>query len=150
MDIIGKIIFVLPERSGTSARGDWKAGEFVLETLEQYPRKMVFSVWGEDRLRRFNIQQGLDYQVFFDIEAREYQGRWYNSIRAYDVRPYDPTTANPAVATAPADAPFPPPPAPAQAPAAPVAPASSSAAPAAPAATPAAGNADNPEDDLPF
>ena len=66
MDIIGKIIFVLPERSGTSARGDWKVGEFVLETIEQYPKKMVFSVFGEDRSRRFNIQQGQDFQVFFD------------------------------------------------------------------------------------
>ncbi len=87
MEIQGKIIAVLPERSGTSARGEWKAQEYVLETMDQYPRKMVFEVFGEERIKRFNIQMGQDVKVFFDIDAREYQGRWFNSFRAYDVRP---------------------------------------------------------------
>ena len=88
MELQGKIIQALPVKTGTSARGEWKVQEFVLETLDaQFPRKMVFSVFGEDRLQRFNIQVGQDVNVSFDIDAREYQGRWYNSIRAFDVRP---------------------------------------------------------------
>ena len=88
MEIQGKIILALPQRSGTSARGDWKAQDFVVETLDgQFSRKMVFTVFGEERLQRFNIQVGQDVSVSFDIDAREYQGRWFNSIRAYDVRP---------------------------------------------------------------
>lgn len=87
MEIQGKIIFALPERSGVSARGEWKVQEFVLETTDsQYPRKMVFDVFGADRLQRFNIQVGQDVNVSFDIDAREYNGRWFNSIRAFDVR----------------------------------------------------------------
>ncbi len=87
MEIQGKILYALPVKSGTSARGDWKVQEFVIETLDaQFPRKMVFSVFGEDRLQRFNIQVGQDVTVSFDIDAHEYQGRWFNSIRAYDVR----------------------------------------------------------------
>lgn len=151
MDLQGKIIQVLPERSGSSARGEWKVGEFVLETIEQFPKKMVFSVWGADRLSRFNIQQGQDVQVFFDIDAREYNGRWYNSIRAYDVRPYDPTVGTPPAGSD--QQPFPP------APASPApAPSAAPASPAVPTATPAAatttgditaGNEEN-ADDLPF
>ena len=53
---------------------------------------MVFSVWGADRLQRFNIQVGQEVLVSFDIDAREYQGRWFNSIRAFDVRLVDPAT----------------------------------------------------------
>lgn len=91
MEIQGKIIAALPERSGVSARGEWKVQEFVLESLDgQYTRKMVFDVFGAERLQRFNIQVGQDVLVAFDIDAREYNGRWYNSIRAFDVRPAAP------------------------------------------------------------
>lgn len=110
MDLQGRIIAALPAREGESARGPWKAQDFVLETHDAYPKKMVFSVWGEDRLQRFNVQEGQEVMVSFDIDAHEYQGRWYNSIRAYDVRLVDPSTIQPvqpvasaaALATAPA------------------------------------------------
>lgn len=105
MELQGKIIAALPERSGTSQRGEWKVQEFVLETVDsQYPRKMVFDVFGADRLQRFNIQVGQTVNVAFDIDAREYNGRWYNSIRAYDVRQVD-LSAGPAPAAAPVTAP---------------------------------------------
>ncbi|MBQ9237288.1 MAG: DUF3127 domain-containing protein [Prevotella sp.] len=90
MEIQGKIIVALPERSGVSARGEWKVQEFVLETVDtQYPRKMLFDIFGADRLQRYNLQVGQMVSVAFDIDAREYNGRWYNSIRAYDVRHID-------------------------------------------------------------
>lgn len=96
MELQGKIIQALPVKTGTSARGDWKVQEFVLETLDaQYPRRMVFSVFGEERLQRFNIQVGQDVNVSFDIDAHEYQGRWFNSIRAFDVRPVVPNVQAP-------------------------------------------------------
>ena len=88
MELQGKIIFALEPKTGVSSRGEWKVQEFVLETLDgQFTRKMVFSVFGEDKLQRFNIQVGQDVNVSFDIDAREYNGRWFNSIRAFDVRP---------------------------------------------------------------
>ena len=119
MDLQGKIIAVLPERSGVSARGEWKAGSFVLETHDQYPKKMVFDVFGADRLAQFAIKAGEELIVSFDIDAHEYQGRWYNSIRAWNVQRVDAAAAQAAapVAAAPvapapapvdgANAPFP-------------------------------------------
>ena len=53
---------------------------------------MAFEVFGEDRLQRFNIQVGQEVNIAFDIDAHEYNGRWFNSIRAYDVRPVDEQT----------------------------------------------------------
>lgn len=88
MELIGKIIQVLPERSGTSARtgSEWRMGSYVLETTtDRFPRKMVFEVFGSDKIQQFNIQVGEMVRVSFDIDAREYQGRWYNSIRAWNV-----------------------------------------------------------------
>ena len=96
MELQGKIIQALPVKTGTSARGEWKVQEFVLETLDaQYPRRMVFSVFGEEKLQRFNIQVGQDVNVSFDIDAREYNGKWFNSIRAFDVRPVVPNVQAP-------------------------------------------------------
>ena len=94
MDLQGKIIAAMPERGGVSARSgqEWKAQSFVLETHDAYPKKMVFDVFGSDRLVRFNIQVGQEVMVSFDIDAHEYQGRWFNSIRAYDVRLVDPAS----------------------------------------------------------
>ena len=87
MELTGKIIAVLPERSGTSSRtgSEWKAGSYVLETMDQFPRKMVFDVFGADRIAQFAINVGDVLTVYFDIDAHEYQGRWFNSIRAYRV-----------------------------------------------------------------
>ena len=53
MELQGKIIVVLPERSGVSQRGEWKAQTFVIETHDQYPKQMAFDVFGADRLRVF-------------------------------------------------------------------------------------------------
>ncbi len=87
MDITGRIIAVLPERSGVSQRSgaEWKVGTYVLETQEQYPKKMCFEVFGTDRIQNFNIQVGEMMTVSFDIDAHEYNGRWFNSIRAFRV-----------------------------------------------------------------
>lgn len=85
MEIQGKVIAVLPERSGVSARGEWKSQTYVIETQEQYPKKMAFDVFGADRIANFGIQFGEVINVSFDIDAHEYQGRYFNQIRAWNV-----------------------------------------------------------------
>ena len=85
MEIQGKVIAVLSERSGVSARGEWKSQTYVIETQEQYPKKMAFDVFGADRLAQFNIQSGEVINVSLDIDAHEYQGRYFNQIRAWNV-----------------------------------------------------------------
>lgn len=89
MEIEGKIIQVLEARGGTSAKtgSPWKMQSYVLEMPGTFPRRMVFEVFGEDKINAMNIQEGQDLRVSFDIDAREYQGRWYNSIRAWKVEP---------------------------------------------------------------
>ena len=85
MEIQGKIIAVLPTRSGTSARGtQWSSQTAVIETQEQYPKKLAFDVIN-DKIDQFNIQVGEFLTVQFDINAREYNGRWFNSVNAWNV-----------------------------------------------------------------
>lgn len=86
MELTGKVIAVLEPRGGVSKTGNpWKVQEYVIETHDQYPRKMCFDVFGEDKINQFNIQIGEELTVSFDIDAREWQGRWFNSIRAWKV-----------------------------------------------------------------
>ena len=87
MEISGKITHALEMRSGTARTtgNPWMSQSFVIETHDQYPRRCVFDVFGEDRLKEFNIQVGEELTVSFDLDAREYQGRWYNSVRAWRV-----------------------------------------------------------------
>jgi len=68
MDLQGKVIAVLPAREGTSARGPWKSQEYVIETHDQYPKKMVFNVFGADRIEQFAIKAGEELNVSFDID----------------------------------------------------------------------------------
>lgn len=85
-EISGQIIAVLPTRSGTSARGtEWSSQTAVIETKEQYPKKVAFDVMGADRIAQFNLQVGEYVTVSHDVEAREYNGKWWNSVRAWNV-----------------------------------------------------------------
>ncbi len=97
MELQGKVIAVLEKRQGESARGSWEIQEYVIETVDAYPRKLHFSVFGADRIARFNIQMGQLVNVSFDINAREYNGRWYTDVRAFDVRQVDPNAQGPVV-----------------------------------------------------
>lgn len=88
MEFSGQIIAVMEPRSGVSANTgrSWMTQEYVIEEWGvQYPRRMCFEVADEDKIRGMNIQKGEMMTVSFDINAREYQGRWYNSIRAWKV-----------------------------------------------------------------
>ena len=87
MELTGKIIAEFNERGGVSSRtgNEWKAKSYVIEVPGEYPRKMVFDVFGVDRLQAFNIQIGETLTVSFDIDAHEYNGRWFNDIRAFRI-----------------------------------------------------------------
>lgn len=81
--ITGKITHVLELVSGDSKRREgekWYRQEYVLETMEEYPRKVCFQLWGEDRIKGANIQLGDMVRVSFNLESREYNGRWYTSV----------------------------------------------------------------------
>lgn len=84
LDITGKIIQIMPATSGTSKAGkDWTKQEFVIETQEQYPRKVMMSVMGDkvSELKKFAV--GNEIKASLNIESREYNGRWYTDVRAW-------------------------------------------------------------------
>lgn len=86
MEIKGRIIQILPLQSGVSqASGrEWKKQEYILETGDQYPRKVCFQLFG-DRVDQFPMTVGEEVVVSCDIESREYNGRWYTNVSAWKI-----------------------------------------------------------------
>lgn len=84
MELSGKVIKILPEQSGQGQKGTWRKQEYIIETQGQYPKKISLAVWGE-RIDQFNLQEGNLINAKIDIESREYNGRWYTDVKAWQV-----------------------------------------------------------------
>ena len=91
MEIVGKIIVALPEVSGTSKAGKpWKKREYVLETQENYPSKVYFNFFG-DKADQYPLSVGQLIKLSFDINSREFNGRWYTDISGWKAEPAEGT-----------------------------------------------------------
>jgi hypothetical protein len=84
MEVSGKIIAVLPMASGEGRNGTWRSQDYVLETADQYPKKVCFNLFG-DKIEQFPLAIDDVVNVSFDIDSKEYNGRWFTNIRAWKV-----------------------------------------------------------------
>ncbi|MBQ6746940.1 MAG: DUF3127 domain-containing protein [Bacteroidaceae bacterium] len=127
MEFSGRVIAILPARTGVSKStgNEWKVQSYVVENHDQYPRRMCFEVFGGDKIDQFNIQMGEEINVSFDIDARQWQDKWFNTIRAWKVERVQEGAAEGQ-------------------------PTAESIPPFAPEPAPFAGGESNPADDLPF
>ena len=81
MELKGRIIQVMPLQSGIGqvSGKEWKKQEYILETQEQYPRKVCFQLSG-NRIEQYPLSVGEEVIVSFDLESREAKGRWYTDV----------------------------------------------------------------------
>lgn len=82
MEVKGRIFQVLEPITGQSAKGPWKKQEFVIETMDQYPKKVCFTVWN-DKVNLATLSPESVITVFFNAESREYNGKWYTDLGAW-------------------------------------------------------------------
>lgn len=103
LELEGRIARKLNVQTGTSARGAWSKQEFIFEYQEgNFPAQVCMNVWGEDKVRELEkYQVGDKVKVSFNLSAREYNGRWYNDVRAWRIEPAGIAPAAPAVPPAP-------------------------------------------------
>ena len=85
MEITGKIIKLLEPQKFTSKKNgnEYVRHAFVIETQGQYPRKAMFTVMGDDKFNQMGIVLGKTYAISFDVDCREWQGRWFNELSAW-------------------------------------------------------------------
>ena len=85
MEITGKLIQKLEQQSGQSRNGTWVKQEFILETQDQYPKKVCIALWGDKIKDIENIAIGESLKVRVNVESREYNERWYTDLKAYRI-----------------------------------------------------------------
>lgn len=84
MELSAKLVQVLPLQKGTGKNGEWKKQDIIVETEGQYPKKVCISIWG-DRINDSQLQLGNTLNISFDVESREYNGRWYTDVKAWKI-----------------------------------------------------------------
>lgn len=92
METIGILVQKLGERSGVSQRtgNPWKMAEYLVEVPGQYPKKIKFDVSDgtSGKIAHFDGLVGKMVTVYWDIDASEYNGRWYNTATAWGCKEY--------------------------------------------------------------
>lgn len=84
MQITAKLVQLLPLQQGQGKNGTWKKQDVIVETEGQYPKKVCISIWG-DKIDQRVLQPGNMLKIDFDVESREYNGRWYTDVKAWKV-----------------------------------------------------------------
>ena len=82
MEISGKLYKILEAQSGKSAKGEWKKQEFIIETEEQFPKKVCIANWN-DKIDLKSIAIGTALTLSVNVESREYNGKWYTDVRVW-------------------------------------------------------------------
>ena len=94
MQIVAKLVQVMPAQTGSGKNGDWRKQEIIVETDGQFPKKICISVWG-DKLNNIKLNPGEMLSIDFDVESREYNSKWYTDVKAWRVAPAGAAPTNP-------------------------------------------------------
>lgn len=85
MEISGKLIEKLPQQTGQGRNGAWVKQEFIIETPDQYPKKVCIALWGEKAKEIDSISIGENIKASINVESREFNGKWYTDVKAWRI-----------------------------------------------------------------
>jgi hypothetical protein len=85
LELNGKIVAIMPEQTGSGKNGTWVKQEFVIETTEQFPKKVCLQAWGDKAASLKKMAAGYDVKVSFNAESREFNGKWYTDLRIWKI-----------------------------------------------------------------
>jgi hypothetical protein len=91
MQLTAKLTQLLPLQIGTGKNGEWKKQDIIVETDSQYPKKVCISIWG-DKIKEQQLILGNILTIDFEIESREYSGRWYTDVKAFKIELFNQNT----------------------------------------------------------
>lgn len=81
----GTVIKILQKEKGSGSKGNWEKIGFVIETKDQYPKKIYFEAWGDKVKYVEGLRPGDEAKVNYNLESREYNNRWYTEARAWKI-----------------------------------------------------------------
>ncbi len=71
-------------QTGTSAKGEWRKQNIIVDTITDISRKICITIWG-DKINEAQLQVGNELQIDFELESREYNGKWYTDALARNI-----------------------------------------------------------------
>jgi|ERR1043165_6460610 hypothetical protein len=83
LEITGKVFTILPEQTGNGQNGPWVKQTFILETSDQYPKKVCLQAWNDKGEIVTRLKPGDEVKVSFNLESREFNGKWYTDARVW-------------------------------------------------------------------
>ncbi len=83
--LTGTVLKVLDAETGTGAKGTWTKQPFVIETKDQYPKKVAFEAWGKSSESASNLIEGQQITVHFNAESREWNNKWFTSLSVWKI-----------------------------------------------------------------
>jgi hypothetical protein len=92
--LTGRIAEVFPAQSGTSQRtgNQWMSQDYLFEFFQwsgqQNPNRLVVRIFGEDNIKRHNLQQYEDNVTLtlrLDASKTKEGDRWFNEVRITNV-----------------------------------------------------------------
>lgn len=83
--IIVQIEKILDKQTFTSSRTGnvYEKFFFVGKTQAQYPKTIAFSIMGKEKFEKLGIVVGKTYNISFDVESREWNGKYFTDITAW-------------------------------------------------------------------
>lgn len=87
LEITAKLIKLFPAQTGVGKNGNWTKRDFLVETIETYPKKVCLNAWNEKAIELERFAIGDIYKISFNIESREFNERWYTDVRAWKIEP---------------------------------------------------------------
>ena len=86
MEVQGTLKQILPIESGESKSGKtWQKQTIIIETQETYPKLIAIEVSEKAISRLQDYRIGHTITCSINIESREYNGRWFTSVKCWKI-----------------------------------------------------------------
>jgi uncharacterized protein DUF3127 len=104
LQVKGKLVQKLVVESGEGRNGKWEKQQFVIETDEQFPKKICIVLWGDKVSMLEKVAEGDVLNVSINIESREFNSKWYTDVKAWRIeKEADEGSSSPIPSEPPAD-----------------------------------------------
>jgi len=85
LELSGKLVQILPVQTGTGKNGPWKKVEFIVETMDKFPKKICITAWKEQADQAEKLAINSTVKLSLDLSSREFNGKWYSEIKAWKI-----------------------------------------------------------------
>lgn len=85
LEVKGRLVEKLAVQTGEGKNGKWEKQQFIIETDDQFPKKICIMLWGDKVPLLEKVTEGDDLTVSINIESREYNSKWYTDVKAWRI-----------------------------------------------------------------